>query len=74
MEITDPIERHEIHPRPFVRILQILVRYSVSLSTAASVTSSLAGVLTVRGPPAFTRAVGVALRVSHGRCGIVEPN
>jgi hypothetical protein len=61
------IDRHEVLRVPSVGIGPILVRYRVSFFTAAIVASSLAGVRTVRGRPAFTSAIGVTLPVSRRR-------
>jgi hypothetical protein len=58
------INRHEIHRRPSVGMVGILVRYHTSFSTALAtqlliVASSLAGCRTGRGLPTFTCDVGV---------------
>jgi hypothetical protein len=61
----DGIYRHESRRGLSV---PIPVRYHVSVSTAAITPPSPTGVRTVRGRPAFTRAIGVTLPVSRRRC------
>jgi hypothetical protein len=64
---------HAIHCHKALRGLSVgtvpfPVRYGANFSTAAVTVSSLVGVRTVRGQPAFMCAVGVALPVARRRC------
>lgn len=64
----DVIDRLEPLRGPAVGTVPILVPYRVTISTAAVMASTLAGVRAVRGQSAFTCAVGVTRPVSRRRC------
>jgi hypothetical protein len=53
---VDVIDNHEALPDPYVGIISILMRYRVSFSTPAVMTSSLVAVCADLGRPAFLRA------------------
>jgi hypothetical protein len=64
----DAIGSHEVLLGLLVLIVPILMSYRVTFSTAAIMASSLAGVRTVRGGPAFTCAAAVTFPVLQRHC------